>query len=104
MSEQFSEAFIRAVELAESLGVSKINQLPESWEHTLNSEWRIAINGHNREAMAYGAKIPPFSLYAERNGWPVVMCGPAGNGVVVDDSANEDALIAALVAAKGGQS
>src|SRR4051794_38321628 len=68
-------AFMRAVELAEALGVSKINQLDGCWTHAVDDHWWIAMNGHSDDRPASSpagmsadvpCTVPPFSMYAER--------------------------------------
>lgn len=91
------KVFYLACALAHALGVRSIKDLPACWEHQVDDEWAIAINGRAERAKGLSnAEVPGHSLYVEFNGWPFAVVnaggGIAGSGVV----ANEDKLIAAL--------
>lgn len=94
MSEQLSEAFVRAAHLAIALGARNINRLPGCWEYRLDDDWRIAINGHGADSLAFGqVNVPPYALYAECQNTPMAFIYPHG-GTVIGNA--EDALIDAL--------
>lgn len=97
-------AFMRAVELAEALGVSKINQLDGCWTHAVDDHWWIAMNGHSDDQPASSpagmsadvpCTVPPFSMYVERRGMAAAIVDPFG-GSMIGPEDTEDALIAAL--------
>lgn len=101
MSEPIAEAFVRIVELAEALGVQRINELPACWEHQVDEQWRIHINAHRHQVKAEsGAEVPPRSCYIEFNGWPAGVITPVNGWIAAGEAANERTFIEALKRAK----
>jgi hypothetical protein len=99
---KISLVFGRIVELAESLGVQRINELPGCWEHKVDERWRIAVNAHREERKtSTGAAVPPLCCYVEYNGWPAGILRPNGGIIAAGTGANEGTLIAALERAIG---
>jgi hypothetical protein len=92
-----SELMLAIMELAERLGVSKINELPGCWEHRVDEHWWIALNGHREETLCEnGTSVPPFHAYIEFNDWPAGLVGLNGGAIAAGTIANEDSLLAAL--------
>ena len=90
-------AYAKVGELAQALGVRNINELEGCWEHQINDQWWIAVNGHKAEVRcSKGGRVPSFECYVEFNGWPAGVIGLDGGLIAAGDEANEDALIAAL--------
>lgn len=101
MSVTVCTAFGVIIQLGNALGVRDINQLPGCWEHAVDDQWRIALNGHGDERTAFGrATVPPYHIYVEYNGWPAGLIGPAGGVIAAGDGATEDTFIAAVEAAR----
>ena len=103
---QFSEAFIAVMELAESRGVSKINQLDGCWSYQIDDQWWIAVNGHTvavespvSPLSGLTATVEPFSVFVEFCGWPAGFLDPFGGIIAAGAAANEDTFIAAVKAA-----
>lgn len=95
-----SEAFILIVQLATTLGARAIAELDGCWEHVVDDNWHIAINGHREPAKcSTGEDVPPFACYVQWNGWPAGLITPAGGTIAAGEAANEDTLIDALKAA-----
>jgi hypothetical protein len=97
---QLMEAFARIADLGCALGVRDINKLPGCWEHQIDKQWWIALNGH-REPMkdSHGFEVPPFSAAVEYNGWPAGIIDPSGGIIAAGSCANENTFIDALIAA-----
>lgn len=97
------ELIFAAARYAESVGVSKINELPGAWVAFVDDNWTIAMNGH-RESVAVEPEgcmavddLPPFTLAAWWNGWLAGMIDPAGGIIAAHpEGANEERLLAAL--------
>ena len=95
-------AFLAVAELAKKDGLSNLNQLPDCWERKIGEEWWIALNAHDTPKLAKsvdgcsaaeGFLVPPFSVYAERNGFPAGYFNASG-GVFMRST--EDEFIAAV--------
>jgi len=101
MSERpIMEAFAAVADLGVALGVEKINTLPGCWEHQIDDDWRVAMNGHREEVKdSSGAGVPPFHIYIEWKGWPAGLINPYGGSIVAGGNACEDSFIAAVRAA-----
>lgn len=96
-TESISEAFEAIVELAQAMGVSKINQLPGCWEVQVDDQWRISLNGHAEPTKdSLGHEVPPYHCSVDFNGWPAGIFSPKGGIIAAGAAANEDALIEAL--------
>jgi hypothetical protein len=107
MSEpQIAEAFAMIAELGSALGVRDVNKLPGCWEHQVDEQWWIALNGH-RETIkdSHGSDVMPFHAVIEFNGWPAGIISPAGGIIAAGSCANESTFIGALreAAAKASQ-
>lgn len=75
------EAFVVVCEMGVAMNIAPVNTMPGCWEHQVDDHWWIAMNGHNDEMVtSKGQKVPPFHVYAERNGWPCMLFSPAGGG------------------------
>lgn len=97
MAERIVEAMMRVVELAEKLGVTKINEMDGCWEHQVDEKWWIACNGHQETTRnSHGAEVPPFHVYVEYNGWPAGLINPRQGVIAAGEGANERTFIAAL--------
>lgn len=87
-----AEAFIAVVELAESLGVSHLNELPGLWTIDVDSQWSISVNGH-KEPIGH---VPPYHVEVAFNGWPAGLFSPAGGWIAAGEAANERAFVEAV--------
>lgn len=98
------EAFYKLAELAGALGIKSINDLPGCWEHAIDNQWTVAMNGHSGPVIcSHGASLPGYHCYIERLGTPMGLIQPYG-GVLIDmenarDGTTENALISAIDAA-----
>lgn len=103
MSEpQMSECFYRICDLANALGIAPLNQHEACWEYQVDLQWFIALNGHNEPKPLKGRPeivVQPFRVYVEFNGWPAGILHWGGGIIAAGEAANEDTLIAALIAA-----
>jgi hypothetical protein len=101
------EAFMAIAELAIALGASPFNKFPGCWEHQVDDQWWVAVNGHREKKQcrheggmsATGADVSPFNAYVEYNGWCAGVISPCGGAFADGSCANEDEFIAALKAA-----
>ena len=92
-----AEAFAEIAVLAQRLGVTEINKLPGCWEHQVDEQWWIAVNGRSEAVeCSRGFKIDPFDCYIEYNGWPAGSINPGGGIIAAGEGANEDTFIEAL--------
>ena len=92
--------FKLAVDLALALGAERICELPGCWEHQVDEQWWIAMNGHREETpCTHGPTVLPFHIYVEFNGWPAGFVAHDGGCLAAGLFANEDSLIDALEAA-----
>jgi hypothetical protein len=89
------------VNLAGVLGVENITALPGCWEHQIDDQWWLALNGKKTPTKcSHGAEVPPFHFYVEFNGWPAGIFSIRGDGeFAAGSAANEDMFIAAVDAA-----
>lgn len=94
------EAFSVMAELATALGVSKIGNLPGCWEHQIDDQWWISVNGHDKAVSNRdGFNVEPFSMAITYNGWPAGICYRNGGLIAAGECANEDTFISAMQAA-----
>ena len=91
----------KLIELAEVTGAASIKDLPGAWEHRVDDRWYVAANGHSTpvrveplNAMAWD--LPPYTFGVWFNGWFAGEFTPMGGYMAAGETANEDALIAAL--------
>lgn len=97
-----AEPFALVLALANALGVSHINELPACWEHQVDEQWWIAVNGHPfaQKATPPDAPapldVPPFHCVVTYNGWPAGLFDPRGGIIAAGDGANEFAFSEAL--------
>jgi len=101
---QLLESFTKIAEFAAALNVRSIGNLPGAWIHAIDSQWTIAVNGHDKTIQAepegmMQAKIPPHSAAIWFNGWMAGILDPFGGIIAAGEAANEDTFIAALDAA-----
>jgi hypothetical protein len=98
-----SEAFCEMIELTRRLGVVNIKNLPGCWEHQVDAQWHIAVNGQPQTVKASnGAEVPPYTMYVTYNGWPAGLISPNSGWIAAGAGANEDTFIAALKACHPG--
>jgi hypothetical protein len=103
MTDEISEAYIEVVNLARAIGVTRIDLMEGCWEHQIDDQWWIAMNGHKKPTKcSAGATVPPFEMYVQFNGWPAGVVAPNGGIIAAGELANEDTFIAAVKAAAGG--
>lgn len=98
------EAFIRIMELGLALHIPPLPEHAGCWEHQVDERWWIAVNGHPQpRVMAKHPKLDPlqpYTVYVEYNGWTAGLLGYDGGCIAAGECANENAFIAALVAAR----
>lgn len=91
---QITEAFSVVVQLADKLGVKKINEIEGCWEVDINEKWSLALNGHREPTKdSHGCEVPPFQMAVTYNGCPAGIIGPHGGFIF---SGGEDEFIAAV--------
>ena len=91
-----TEAFLLITELAKLLDAAPLSKHSGCWEVVLDSEWRIAVNGHREKKQSSLGKVAPFHCAVEYNGWSAGMFHPYGGIIAGDRQANESAFIEAL--------
>jgi hypothetical protein len=97
---QVMEAFAKIAALGCALGVRDINKLPGCWEHQVDKQWWISLNGHKETIKnSDDFDVPPFHAAIKYNGWPAGLISPAGGVIAAGSRANENTFIAALEAA-----
>ena len=105
MEEQLvmSEVSAKIIELVAALGVANIYELPGAWQYRIDSQWQIAINGHEYPVTVEPEKgmaieLSPFEIGVWYNGWLAGLLPPVGlAGVIAAGAgANQDTLIAAI--------
>jgi len=91
---QITEAFSIVMQLAEKLGVRKINEIEGCWEVDVNESWSLSLNGHKESTKdSSGCEVPPFEMSITYNGLPAGIIGPTG-GIIF--SGGEDDFINAV--------
>lgn len=98
--QELSEAFMELVKLTRVLGVKNIKELPGCWEHQIDVQWWVAVNGHDAATKcSKGVEIGAYQAYVEFNGWPAGSFSPLGGVIAAGGAANEKTFIAAVRAA-----
>lgn len=100
-TNKYTAAFCAVVELAEALGVSKINEFPGCWELQVDDQWFIALNGHDKPTACSRNPtgfegVAPFCCYVEFNGWPAGVVSPSDGVFAAGSAANEQTFIEAM--------
>jgi hypothetical protein len=84
-------------QLAIKLKAHPMHKHPGCWEHQVDENWRIAVNGHrDPRNTSDGLTVPPFECYVEFNGWPAGFINPFGGVLAAGAAANEDTFIQAV--------
>ena len=105
MEEQLviNEVSAKIIELVAALGVTNIDNIPRAWQYRIDSQWQIAINGHEypvtvEPEASMSIELPPFVIGVWYNGWLAGLFPPVGlTGVIAAGAgANQDTLIAAI--------
>ena len=98
MTESFSEAFALIADLGIKLGAVPLAQKHAAcWEHDVDAQWHIAVNGHREPKKSRdGMDVPPFTAAVSFNGWPAGLINPREGIIAAGAAANEDAFLAAL--------
>ena len=97
---QHSEAFSLIVTLALATGAKSIVDLPGCWEHQIDAQWWVAVNGHKKPRMcSTGTDVLPFTAYLTFDEWPAGFIDVRGGILAAGAAANEDTLCEALEAA-----
>mgnify|MGYP001566582209 CR=1 FL=1 len=91
-----AEAFLLIADLALLLDAGPLNKLSGCWEVVLDTQWRIAVNGHQEEKESSLGKVAPFHCAVEYNGFPAGMFHPYDGIIAGGSQANEDTFIEAL--------
>lgn len=88
--------------LTQHLGVSNLKEHRGAWQHQIDEQWHIAINGHEASIEVEppgGMKvdIPPFGICVWFNGWLAGLFSPNGEGMfAAGGAANEAAFVEAV--------
>lgn len=91
------EIFDAIAQLAIQKGAAPLSKHEGCWEHEIDDQWWIAINGHKQEvACSKGPAVPPFHAYLEYNGWPAGIFSPMGGTICAGEAANERTLLDAV--------
>lgn len=94
------EAFVLLAELLIARGVPlPLSDHPGVYELAIDEHWKVAINGHREPGEYAGARVEPFHVVVEFNGWPAGFFGPCGGIIAAGELANETTLIEAIKAA-----
>ena len=108
MSEKpICEMFLEMSRLAEADGVCPIDDLPGCWERKVDANWWVAVNCTKVERRSeppgcMEVTLKPYHAAVWWNGWIAGLVTPYNGCIAANpDGANEDALIAALQAARG---
>jgi len=97
MGKSISLAMAKLADLAVSLGVTNIKDLPGCWEHKIDEHWSIAINGNSAaKKTSKGIEVMPYHCYVEFNGWPAGVISAFGGIFCAGSLANEDTFIKAI--------
>lgn len=92
-----SEVFARVCELASARGARGINHLPGCWEHQVDEQWHVSLNGADEPRKSEsGVDVPSFHVYVTFNGWPAGFVNLRDGCIAAGEAANEDELLAAL--------
>lgn len=95
--EQISVAMLAIADLAITLGAAPMTKYEGCWEHQVDDNWWIAINGHGDDKKcSKGPNVKPYCCYVEFNGFPAGLLNPYGGAIAAGIVANEDAFISAL--------
>lgn len=94
---RIGKAFAAVVELGLALGKRNMGSDPGCWEHQVDERWWFALNPHDDQTeCSQGAKVPPFSIYVQFNGWPAGIIGVSDGVMAAGELANEATFIEAL--------
>lgn len=91
-----ADAFLLIADLAKLLDAAPLNKHSGCWEVVLDSEWRIAVNGHREEKQSSLGKVAAFHCVVGYNGFPAGMFHPYGGIIAGGSQANESTFIEAL--------
>jgi len=98
--ERVSVLFGLTVDLGIALGWENLSSHSGCAEHQIDDQWWFAINPHGEPTeCGKGAKVPPYSIYYQFNGWPAGVVTGQGGVIAAGKLANEETLIAAIYAA-----
>jgi len=79
-------------DLAGARGIRNIKDTPGLTSMAIDERWSVDVNPHPEEL----GGTPPFHALIWYNGWPAGVVGPYEGTIAAGDTANEEALIAAL--------
>ena len=105
IASRLLEPMVLVARLCEAVGASPLTRWPNGWEHQIDDEWRIIVNGSGQwlrfksDKEPLGVDIEPFGCYVEYNGWPAGMFNPVAGILAAGEAANEDTFCAAVEAA-----
>lgn len=77
-----TEAYAEVVKLAAALGVRDLPSLDGCWEHQVDAQWWIAMNGHDDPVTcSKGCVVQPMEICVVWHGWPAGSIGPFDGGM-----------------------
>jgi hypothetical protein len=98
--DQISMAMVAVCDLALSLGFRDLNKRDDCWEHQIDANWWVAVNGRKEPTKcSHGLTVHPYQCYIEFNGFPAGIIDPYDGIIAAGDAANEDSFIEAVKAA-----
>jgi len=96
-------AFSLLIDLGMKHKAGPLNKHENCWEHRIDDQWFVAMNGHPEHRMAKGpdggmsdVTVPPYQAAIWFNGWLAGLIGPFDGILAAGEAANEDAFIDAL--------
>lgn len=97
MSDQVCEAFAVLCSLGMAMGAAPLNKHAGCWEHQVDGQWWLAVNGHKEaKTTSKGQSVEPFHCYVEYNGWPAGVFTPYGGIIAAGEGANERTFLLAM--------
>lgn len=92
--DQIPEVFMKVAELALKRGHEALDKLDGCWEHDIDDDWRVTLNGRaDPTADSKGYEVQPFHMLIEYKGSPVGVISPAGGTMM---TGAEDDFVQAL--------
>lgn len=96
-TRRISEAMAILADLAVSLGITNIKDLPACWEYDIDEHWFVAVNANTTvKKTIKGVEVMPYHCYVEFNGWPAAIFNAFGGEFCAGSLANENTFIEAI--------
>lgn len=97
---QVTELFARFCDLCIARNMAPLNEADGCVHVDIDSRWHISFNSHQTNHPSRdGFELEPFHGAVTFNGWPAGIFTPISGTIAAGESANENALIAAIDAA-----